>query len=130
MATARLKAAMEFNDCPPLPDEAILIVCSSWPSLDLATAAGEAAVAAGHAACCQTGPPVHSIYRWEGKVEQAQEVMLTGKTTVRAWPGFCAFLKSRHPYQVPEIMAWPVSHGLPAYMDWVRTHAASSPPAG
>ncbi len=122
---------MDFHDCPPLPDDAILIVCSSWPTSALATAAGEAAVAAGLAACCQTGPAVHSIYRWEGRVEQAQEVMLTGKTTLKAWPGFYDFLKSRHPYQVPEIIAWPVSHGLPAYLDWVRAGVSTSPtPSG
>lgn len=91
--------------------------------------AGEAAVAAGHAACCQIGPSVVSIYRWEGKMEQAEEVLLTCKTALPAWPGLCAFLKSKHPWQVPEIIAWPITHGLPAYLDWVRTHTSSRPPA-
>lgn len=93
-------------------------------------AAGEAAVTAGHAACCQIGPPVVSIYRWEGRVEQAEEVLLTCKTTGAAWPALKHLLKEQHSYQVPEIIAWPLTHGLPAYLDWVTANAPGSPTEG
>jgi periplasmic divalent cation tolerance protein len=121
---------MEFNDFNPRPDSALLMVCCAWPSADSALEAAGAAVGAGYAACCQVGPPVHSIYQWEGKLEQTEEVILTCKTTVAAWPALCAFLRERHPYQVPEIIAWPVSHGLPAYLEWVQANAAGRPANG
>lgn len=77
-------------------------------------------MAGGLAACCQVGGAVKSVYRWKGEVEHAIEVPLTCKTTQTAWPALQAFLKARHPYEVPEIIALPVTHGLAAYLDWVR----------
>lgn len=122
---------MDCNDFNHLPGDAVLMVCCAWPSADPASQAAAAAVTAGYAACCQVGPLVRSFYPWEGKLEQAEEVILNCKTTVRAWPALCAFLREQHPYQVPEIIAWPVTHGLPDYLQWVRANTSTSTrPAG
>jgi periplasmic divalent cation tolerance protein len=99
----------------------VLLVISNTP--DRATAeriAGEL-VASHAAACVNVLAECSSIYRWEGKIEYATEVPLLIKTTVDAYPRLEAELRKLHPYAVPEIIAIPISAGLPAYLDWVKT---------
>ena len=105
----------------------IVWVSCSFPDETLALAAAEAVVDKGLAACCQVSNPVTSLYRWEGRIERTAEVILACKTTEEAWPALCDFLKARHPYEVPEIIAWPITHGLPAYLDWVQLNTAAGP---
>ena len=107
----------------------LVLVSCSFPDETLALAAAGAVVDEGLAACCQVSAPVTSLYRWEGRTERAAEVILACKTTAGAWPALCDFLKARHPYEVPEIIAWPITHGLPAYLDWVRLNTAAGPPS-
>ena len=98
----------------------VLLVISNTP--DRATAeriAGEL-VASHAAACVNVLAECRSIYRWEGKVEHATEVPLLIKTTVEAYPRLEAELRKLHPYAIPEIIAIPISAGLPAYLDWVQ----------
>lgn len=104
----------------------ILIVTCLFPDEAQAFAAAEAAVEAGLAACCQVGAPVRSVYRWQGKLERAEEVPLICKTTEAAWPRLEALLKKRHPYETPEIIAVPVTHGLPAYLAWIGENTVSA----
>ncbi|MDD4912969.1 MAG: divalent-cation tolerance protein CutA [Sideroxydans sp.] len=99
----------------------VLLVISNTP--DRATAeriAGEL-VASHAAACVNILAKCSSIYRWEGKVESATEVPLLIKTTAEAYPRLEAELRKLHPYTVPEIIAIPISAGLPAYLGWVNT---------
>ena len=100
----------------------ILLVCCNFPDKISADSAAQAVIGQGLAACCQVGAPVASVYRWQGRVEQAEEFPLTCKTTPEAWADLEAFLKLRHPYDVPEIIGLPVTHGLPAYLEWVRAN--------
>ena len=76
----------------------ILLVTCPFPDEAQAFAAGEAAVKAGLAACCQVGTPVQSVFQWQGKLELAEETPLMCKTTEIAWPLLEAFFKGRHPY--------------------------------
>jgi len=71
------------------------------------------------AACVNILPGVSSIYRWQGKVEEAEEVTLMIKTVRSSYAGLEASIKAMHPYEVPEIIALPIVAGLPAYLDWV-----------
>ena len=59
------------------------------------------------------------MYRWQGAVETAGEVPVLMKTTVARYAALEAAIRARHPYELPEIVAVPVEHGLPAYLDWV-----------
>jgi len=65
-------------------------------------------------------PGVRSVYRWEGKVEEAAETLLVLKTTARRLPALEAAVTELHPYAVPEMIALPVHRALPAYAAWVR----------
>ncbi|MNR62179.1 Divalent-cation tolerance protein CutA [compost metagenome] len=71
--------------------------------------------------------PCRSVYRWQGKLENASEVPLQIKTTVAAYPALQARLLQLHPYEVPEIIALPLTAGLPAYLTWVAAEVLSSP---
>ena len=64
---------------------------------------------------------MQSLYRWEGAVESATEILLFIKSTATNYPALEAAIRNRHPYQVPEIIALPVERGLPAYLDWIAS---------
>ncbi|MDH2915413.1 MAG: divalent-cation tolerance protein CutA [Gallionella sp.] len=99
----------------------VLLVLSNAPDRDTAERIATALVEANVAACVNVLAECHSVYRWDGKVEHAAEVPLLIKTTAEAYPRLEAELRKLHPYEVPEIIAIPVSAGLSAYLDWVAT---------
>jgi periplasmic divalent cation tolerance protein len=96
-----------------------LLVISNLPDEDSAKRLAEYLVNNGLAACVNIQPPCQSVYRWQGKVEQATEIPLFIKTTAKHYPALEAAIRELHPYEVPEIIALPISAGLPAYLQWV-----------
>jgi periplasmic divalent cation tolerance protein len=72
------------------------------------------------AACANVLAPVTSLYHWEGAQEQAIEHPVLIKTTRDRYEELEAAILARHPYDVPEIVAWPIERGAAAYLDWVR----------
>jgi periplasmic divalent cation tolerance protein len=98
----------------------IYLVQTTFASLEEARRVGRALVEARLAACALLAPGAESIYWWEGKVNNAEEVVGQLKTTGDKLPELIAALKERHSYEVPEIVALPVEAGLPQYLDWVR----------
>ncbi|MBH0177741.1 MAG: divalent-cation tolerance protein CutA [Nitrospira sp.] len=72
------------------------------------------------AACATTIPLVHSTYWWEGKLVKEQETMILLKTTAEKFQALQETIKKTHSYKVPEIIALPVTAGLPQYLEWVR----------
>ena len=97
-------------------ENAVVVLCT-LPDLDQARQIGAALVERQVAACVNLLPGVESIYRWEGKVERAGEVLALVKTT--RYADLEAAIRELHPYQVPEIIALPVVAGLPAYLKWL-----------
>ena len=71
------------------------------------------------AACVQT-MPIHSVYRWRGKVESAPEFLLLMKTRATLVKKLMAFIKRHHSYEVPEILAMPVTAAHGKYREWVE----------
>lgn len=71
------------------------------------------------AACVNVLPGVHSIYRWKGAVEESDEVMLVAKTRAERAPALAARVRALHPYELPEVVALPVTDGSRAYLRWV-----------
>ena len=71
------------------------------------------------AACVNILPCVQSIYRWQGVVESATEIPLFIKSTAANYPALEKLIAGLHPYETPEIIALPISQGLPAYLNWV-----------
>lgn len=99
--------------------DAVILVLCNVPDCATGEAIARAAVTRGEAACVNLLPGVQSIYRWQGQVEEAQEVTLLFKTAQECYPALERLIRSMHPYQVPEIISLPVGGGLPAYLEWV-----------
>ena len=97
----------------------IRLVITNCPDEETANRIALAVVEAKLAACVNILPRVQSIYRWQGAVESAVEVPLLIKTTAAAYPALEAAIRKNHPYDVPEIIALPITAGLPAYLNWV-----------
>jgi periplasmic divalent cation tolerance protein len=70
-------------------------------------------------ACGTLIPGARSIYRWEGAVTEEAEVVVLLKTDDSKWDALCGAVRERHPYQVPELLALPVAHGLDLYLSWL-----------
>ena len=77
------------------------------------------------AACANVLPPVASFYRWDGREEEASEVPVLMKSTEAGYAALEAAIRARHPYDTPEIIAWPVTRGLPAYLAWVEAETGA-----
>ena len=98
-----------------------LLVFTHLPDQSTAEALATELVNLRLAACVNILPPCQSIYRWKGLVETAVEIPLLIKTTEAGYPALERAIRERHPYETPEIIALPITHGLPAYLDWVAT---------
>ena len=71
------------------------------------------------AACVNILSPCRSVYRWQGKTEDAEEFPMLIKTTRARYPALEAAIRAGHPYELPEIIAVSLTGGLPAYLGWV-----------
>lgn len=71
------------------------------------------------AACVNLVPGVTSTYRWQGKLEKAQECLLLIKTDAGHFAALKDRIKALHPYDLPEIIAVPVNHGDADYLNWL-----------
>jgi periplasmic divalent cation tolerance protein len=98
-----------------------ILVISTLPDREHAEKLAHALLEQRLAACVNILPGVRSVYRWQGRVESANETMLLIKTTMACYPALEAAIKERHPYELPEIVAVPINAGLPAYLAWVKT---------
>lgn len=96
-----------------------LLVFTPMPDTASAERLATALVTERLAACVSVLPAVRSVYRWQGALEQADEVPLLIKTTAARYGALEAAIRARHPYELPEIVAVPVTHGLPDYLTWV-----------
>jgi len=101
------------------PPNTVLLVLTNVPDADLARSIAQALVDERLAACVNILAPCHSVYRWQGAVEEADEVPLLIKTAQDRYAALQARLKELHPYDVPEILAWRPDAGWPAYASWV-----------
>jgi periplasmic divalent cation tolerance protein len=101
-----------------------LIAFTTLPDLQTAVKLADALVNAHCAACVHILPAGLSVYRWMGKVEQAEEVTLLIKTTDAQYPLLEKRIMETHPYDLPEIIAVPASHGLPGYLEWISRETA------
>lgn len=76
------------------------------------------------AACVQIMGPIRSSYWWKGKIEQAKEWMCLAKAKAEDYKEIETIIKSVHPYEVPEILAVPISFGYDPYLNWICRETA------
>jgi len=77
------------------------------------------------AACVQIIPGVQSFFRWVGKVDNTEELLLLIKTTSERYNDLEARIVSLHPYELPEIITVPISGGLEGYLAWIEANTRS-----
>ncbi len=97
-------------------ENAVVVLCT-FPSIEEARQIGAALVERQVAACVNLLPGVESIYRWEGKVERAGEILAVIKTT--RYADLEAAIRELHPYEVPEVLALEVAAGSAGYLKWL-----------
>ena len=113
---------------PPLPKpeplgvpapNTVLMAITNAPDAETAQRIARALVEERLAACVNVLAPCQSVYRWQGEVEAAQEFPLLIKTAQDRFPALQRRITELHPYEVPELLSWRPSGGLPAYASWV-----------
>jgi len=97
-----------------------ILVFNTCPDLETARKIAEKLVNQKMAACVNIVPTIFSVYEWQGKIEQEQEHLLFIKTHKARYAELEALIREIHPYELPEIIAVPISNGLPGYLDWVN----------
>lgn len=107
---------------------AALLVFTNLPDRPAAETLAASLVDARLAACVNILAPCRSVYRWQGRVETADEVPLLIKTGSECYAALEAAIRAQHPYELPEIVAVPITCGLPDYLAWVAAETASPPP--
>ena len=103
-----------------MPDAAILVL-TSLPDREAALALARTLLTGRLAACVNIGSPVESMYHWRGEIETAREVPVVIKTRRALYNEVEAAIVAVHPYELPEVIAVPVIHGLAGYLDWIGT---------
>jgi periplasmic divalent cation tolerance protein len=98
----------------------VLVTCGSKKE---ARKIAQALVERRLAACVQEiGVPVRSMYRWKGRVESANEVLLLIKTSRKRFSAVSTLVKKLHSYEVPEIIALNIADGSREYLDWITSN--------
>ena len=97
----------------------LLLVITNMPDAASADKLARHLIAERAAACVNQLAPCTSVYRWQDKVETASEIPLLIKTTQSAYPRLANLIRAAHPYDLPEIIALPMTDVLPEYLHWV-----------
>ena len=96
-----------------------ILVLTMLPNADSAVELARTLVAEKLAACANILPAARSIYRWQGKVEDANEVLVLIKTRHEHFDRVRARVLELHPYEVPEVLSIPVEQGYYPYLEWL-----------
>jgi periplasmic divalent cation tolerance protein len=96
-----------------------ILVLTTLPTADAAAEVAKTVVDEKLAACANILPALRSIYRWEGKVQDENEVLVLLKTRQAQYERLKARILGLHPYEVPEVLAIPVEQGNQPYLDWI-----------
>ena len=96
-----------------------LLVFTTLPSADKAAELAKLVVEERLAACANILPAIRSIYRWQGKLQDENEVLLLLKTRAEHLERLKLRILELHPYEVPEVLAVPVEAGYQPYLEWL-----------
>lgn len=104
-----------------MPDQSkeMIVVLMAAANREEAARLAEMLVGARLAACVQIMPEMESIYRWQGNIERASEILLIAKTTQENFAQLEIEVRALHSYETPEIIALPVTNATAPYLDWL-----------
>lgn len=101
-----------------------MLVLTSVPGRDVAESIARELLSARLAACVQMGQNLRSLYHWQGQIETADEIQLFIKTSEDRYVELEHAIRALHPYELPEIIAVPISHGFAPYIDWIAAETS------
>lgn len=107
-----------------MPDAAI-VVLTNLPDRETAQALARALVEGRLAACVSVGAAVDSMYHWQGQIETGTEYPVAIKTRAVLYSKVEAEIRRIHPYELPEVVAVPISDGYARYLDWIRAETVA-----
>ena len=96
------------------------IVINTCPDTETAQRIAASLVEENLAACVNIIDNVRSVYRWQGRLQNDGEVLLLIKSPVSRFSALQDWLQELHPYELPEIVAVPITDGLPGYLSWIN----------
>lgn len=97
----------------------ILVAFCTFPDAETANQIGGKLIKLRLAACANVLPQIRSTYWWQGRIQSGDEALAVFKLPSASYAAFEEKLRTLHPYDVPEIIAWPITKGLPDYLQWV-----------
>lgn len=107
------------------PEEAtVAVVMMTAPDTDVAERLAADLLEERLIACANLVAGVTSVFRWQGEIERAVEVLVLMKTTRAGVGALRARIEELHPYDVPEVLALDVTEGSAPYLAWVREEVA------
>ncbi len=110
---------MDSGKNNPSPDPKAIIVFITTGSTDEAKKIGKLLVEECLAACCTIIQPVESVFKWKDAIHVEQETLIICKTRDELFNALEKRVKQLHSYEVPEIIAIPVTQGAKSYLDWI-----------
>jgi periplasmic divalent cation tolerance protein len=114
-----LKTLINEAQMTSTSSEFVMIYCTC-PDDQTAAAIATQIVEQGLAGCVNRVPGLTSIYKWEGEMKSGTEVLLLIKTTAERCDELTAELVNIHPYELPEVIAVPITTGHQPYLDWIK----------
>lgn len=103
----------------------LLLLRITCPSRRVAEDIADTSIEMRLAACANIEGPVTSSYRWKGVIEQSFEFILWLKAPEVNWPKLEALVRKHHPYDVPAIVAMPLTHVSDDYAAWAAGNTES-----
>ena len=100
--------------------DGFIVVLCTVPSVEVGADLGRILVGQQLAACVNIIPGLRSIYRWQGAIHDDAEAQLVIKTRAAHWSELSTTVRAHHPYEEPELIALPIVHGSPTYLQWLE----------
>jgi periplasmic divalent cation tolerance protein len=111
--------AATATDAGALGMERAILIYTTYPSIVEAEKAGNALVGDRLAACVNIVPGMVSLYRWQGAIERAEEVVMIVKTRASLAEKVRSWVKATHPYDTPAILVLPIESLDQGYFGWI-----------
>ena len=105
----------------------IIFVYVTHPDSQAAQVMSRTLVEHGLAACVNMLRGMQTIYRWEGRIEAGEEVVMIVKTRADLLDALQRAIRAAHPYACPCIVALPIRAGEPGYLNWIGQSCGPAP---
>ena len=102
---------------------AVSLIYVTCKNADEAVAIGRILVAEKHVACANILPDTTALFEWDGAICSESEAVLLLKTTTELVATVTERVKALHSYDLPCVIALPITGGNQTFLDWVETHS-------